>query len=114
METVPPESPRLELLDSARSISPPLLRRVLPLRIFKRSDSECGEPQADFDDRAPRKCSQETDESRGSVPEPPGGERQLTIPKIRGHRNSQHFGSLDDVDESPVPLGRKAYLPEGT
>lgn len=104
-----PEPPRLELLDSTRSISPPVLKRILPLRISKRPDSSCGRPDADLDDQAPRKCSQETDESRDSAPEPPGGERQLTVPKIRGHRNSQLFGSLDEVDESPVPLGRKAY-----
>lgn len=109
METFPPESARLELHESARSISPPMLKRVLPLRIVKRSDSGCGEPDSDLDN-APRQCSQETDESRLSAPEPLGGERQLTLPKIRGHRNSQHIGSLDEVDESPVPLGRKAYV----
>lgn len=89
-----------------------MLKRVLPLRIIKRSESGCGGPDTDLDDRAPRQCSQETDESRGSVPEPFGGEKQLTIPKIRGHRNGQRIGSLDKVDESPVPLGRKAYLSE--
>lgn len=111
MAPSPPESPRLEILESARSISPPVLRYILPLRIVKHSDSGCSRPDPDLDDHAPRKCSQGTDESRGSVPEPPGGERQLTIPKIRGHRNIQYFDSRsDEVDESPVPLGRKAYI----
>lgn len=109
METFPPESARLELHESSRCISPPMLKRVLPLRIVKRSDSGCGEPDSDLDN-APRQCSQETDESRGSALEPLGGEKQLTIPKIRGHRNGQHICSLDEVDESPVPLGRKAYI----
>lgn len=113
MEASPPETSRLELLDTARSISPPLLKRIVPLRIVKRSNSDCGGPDVDLDDHAPRKCSAETDESRGSISEPSGGERELTIPKIRGHRNSQQFGSLDEVDECPVPLDRKAYLSEG-
>lgn len=112
METFPPKSTRLELHKPARSISPPMLKRVLPLRIIKRSESGCSGPDTDLDDYAPRQCSKETDESRGSAPDPFDGEKQLTIPKIRGHRSGQHFGNLNGVDESPVPLGRKAYLSE--
>ncbi|KAJ4389975.1 hypothetical protein N0V93_007448 [Gnomoniopsis smithogilvyi] len=114
METSSPESSRLELFDSARTISPPLLKRILPLRIVKRSDSDYGEPDTDLDDHAPRKCSQETDESRGSVPEPPGGERQLAIPKIRGHRISRQFESFAEIDESHAPLVNKEYFSEAT
>ncbi|KAK7738912.1 hypothetical protein SLS63_002249 [Diaporthe eres] len=83
------------------------MKRVLPLRIVKRSDSTCGD---DADDRPCRRCSQATTESRGSAPESVGGEQQLTVPKVRGSRNGQVFDSLGDVDESPVPLGREAYL----
>lgn len=113
MEASPLESPGLELPHPARPISPPQLKCILPLRIIKRSDSSCGGPDADIDDDAPRKCSRETDESRGSAPEPPGGDMPLTIPKIRGNRTSQIFGSFDAIDESPVPLGRQPYVPKG-
>lgn len=85
----------------------------MPLRIVKRSDSSCGTGRGGVDGRSPRTCSQETDESRGSAPEPPGGGQQLTIPKVRGSRSSRVLGSLDDVDESPVPLGRDPYLLRG-
>lgn len=114
MEASPPDSPRMELLNSSQPSSTPALKHILPLRIVKQSDNSCGGPDIDLDDYAPRKCSQETDESRGSAPDPPGGERQLTVPKIRRNRNSQLFGSLDEVDESHVPpFGRRAYLPKG-
>lgn len=113
METFPTESPRLELLDPATPSRPSSLRHVLPLRIIKRSDSSCGWPSGNTADHAPRSCSQETDGSRGSAPDLPGGQNKLTVPKIRGHRNSQMFGSLDEVDETPVPLGREPYLPIG-
>lgn len=114
METSPPESPRLEFLNSVGPTAPSSLKHVVPLRIVKRSDSSCGVPSGEVGDQTPRKCSHETDESRGSAPEPPGGERKLTVPKIRGHRNSQMFESLDEVDETPVQLGRKPYLAEGS
>lgn len=83
---------------------------MLPLRIVKRSDSICG--IAD-EGHGTRKCSQETDESRGSAPDPLGAEKPLTIPKIRGNRRSQIFGGLAEIDESPVPLGREPYLKKG-
>lgn len=83
------------------------MKRILPLRIVKRSHSSCGD---DADDRPCRRCSQATTESRGSAPESTGGVQQLTVPKVRGSRTSQIFDSLGDVDETPVPLGREAYL----
>lgn len=90
-----------------------MLKRILPLRIIKRSESSLGEQEVEIDDDAPRKCSQETDESRGSAPEPPGGDLPLTVPKIRGSRASQIFGGFDGIDESPVPLGRQPDVPQG-
>lgn len=111
MEAFPPEPPRLELLDPAAPGTPPSLKHILPLRIVKRSDSSCGGHRDNIADQAPRRCSQETDESRGSAPDLLCGQKQLTIPKIRGHRNSQVFGSLDELDGTPVPLSREPYLP---
>lgn len=110
MESHAPDSSQLGLLHSEQSGTSPEMKRVLPLRIVKRSDSTCGD---DADDRLCRRCSQATTESRGSAPESVGGEQQLTVPKVRGSRNSQVFDSLGDVDESPVPLGREAYLRTG-
>lgn len=86
------------------------MRRILPLRIVKRSDSTCDD---DGEERSCRKCSQATTESRGSATDPTGGERQLTVPKVRGSRTSQVFDSLGDVDETPVLLGSEAYLRNG-
>ncbi|KAI3397759.1 hypothetical protein diail_10412 [Diaporthe ilicicola] len=110
MEPHAQDSTRLGLHDAEQSVTPPQLRQVLPLRIVKRSDSTCGD---DADDRPCRKCSQATNESRGSATDSTGGEQQLTVPKVRGSRSSQVFDSLGDVDETPVPLGREAYLRNG-
>ncbi|KAL1861325.1 hypothetical protein Daus18300_009001 [Diaporthe australafricana] len=107
MEPHAPESTQLGLFDAEQSETPPQMRRILPLRIVKRSDSTCGD---DADERPCRKCSQATTESRGSATDPTGLERQLTVPKVRGSRTSQVFDGLGDVDESPVPIGREAYL----
>lgn len=110
MEPAAPEPPRLDLHHPyGPLVTPPPVRRVMPLRIVKRPDGDEG----DDDDGPPRACSRETDGSRGSAPEPPGGGQQLTIPKVRGSRSSRVFGGLDDVDESPVPLGRDPYLLKG-
>lgn len=110
MEPNAPDSTQLGLHDTEQSGPSPELKHILPLRIVKRSESTCGD---DADDRPCRRCSQATTESRGSAPESVGGERQLTVPKVRGSRTSQVFDSLGDVDESPVPLGREAYLRNG-
>lgn len=110
METRAPDPTQLGFHDTEQSITPPELKRVLPLRIVKRSDNACGD---DADDRPCRRCSQATTESRDSAPESIEGERQLTVPKVRGSRTSQVFSSLGDVDETPVPLGREAYLRNG-
>lgn len=110
MESHAPDSTQLGLHNSEQSGTSPEMKRVLPLRIVKRSESTCGD---DADDRPCRRCSQATTESRGSAPESAGGEQQLTVPKVRGSRTSQVFDSLGDVDESPVPLGREAYLRTG-
>lgn len=107
MEAFSSESPRLELLSPAQYSTPPPLRHVLPLRIVKRSDSGSVEPRLDIGHHIPRNCSQETDESRGSAPEPHGGERQLTVPKIRGHRPSHMFESLDELDDISESLDRE-------
>ena len=110
METYAPDSTQPGIHDAEQSSTSPELRRILPLRIVKRSDSTRGD---DADDRPCRKCSQATTESRGSATESTEGERQLTVPKVRGSRTSQVFSSLGDVDETPVPLGREAYLRNG-
>ncbi|KAF3767590.1 hypothetical protein M406DRAFT_328662 [Cryphonectria parasitica EP155] len=89
------------------------MKHVRPLRIVKRPDSVCGVSVGNVDDQASRRSSQETNKSRGSAPDPPGGDRPLTLPKTRGHRNSRLFGNLDNVDETPVPLGRGPYLSKG-
>lgn len=107
MEPNAPESTQLGLHDTEQSSTSPELKRVLPLRIVKRTDSTCDD---DSDESPCRRCSQATIESRGSAPEFAGGDRQLTLPKVRSSRTSQIFDSLGDVDESPVPLDRKAYL----
>ncbi|KAK2613635.1 hypothetical protein N8I77_000535 [Diaporthe amygdali] len=107
MEPHAPDSTQLGLHDAQQSVTPPQLKRILPLRIVKRSDSTCGD---DPDERVCRKCSQATNESRGSATDSAEGERQLTVPKVRASRTSQVFDSLGDVDEAPVPLGREAYL----
>lgn len=109
MEAFAPESPRLELLGPARYNTPPTMRHVLPLRIVKRSDSGSVKSSLDMGHHVPRHCSHGTDESRGSAPEPHGGDRQLTVPKIRGHRHSHMFESLDDLDGTPEPLDRQRY-----
>lgn len=112
MEAPSPESSRLDLLQQTSS---PSLKRVQPLRIVKRrSNSDCGDPEGYSVDLAARQCSHETDESRGSAPEPPGGEMPLTIPKIRGRKSSQILDGLDDVYEEPAPLGHEPYLPRGS
>lgn len=110
MEPYAPESTQLGLHDARQPVKSPKMKHILPLRIVKRSDSTCGD---DSDDRPCRRCSQATTESRGSAPESTGAEQQLTLPKVRGSRNSQIFDSLGDVDESPVPLGREAYIRSG-
>lgn len=110
MEPNAPDSTQLGLHDTEQSGTSPEMKCILPLRIVKRSDSICGD---DGDDRPCRRCSQATTESRGSIPESIGGEQQLTVPKVRGSRTSQIFDSLGDVDETPVPLGREAYLRRG-
>lgn len=110
MESHAPDSTQLGFHDTEQSGTSPELKRILPLRIVKRSDSTCGD---DADDRPCRRCSQSTTESRGSAPDSTEGERQLTLPKVRGSRNSQVYSDLDDVDETPVPLGREAYLRNG-
>lgn len=110
MEPHAPDSTQLGIHDTEQSDKSPQLKRVLPLRIVKRSDSTCGE---DADGRPCRRCSQATTESRGSAVDSTGGEERLTVPKVRGSRTSQVFDSLCDVDESPVPLGREAYLRNG-
>lgn len=110
MEAHAPDSPQLELHDAEKPGASPELKHVLPLRIVKRSGSTSGD---DADDRPCRRCSQATTESRGSAPGSIEDERQLTLPKVRGSRNSQVFSDLGDVDESPVPLGREAYLRKG-
>lgn len=112
MEAFPPESPRLELLGPAQYSTPPPPRDVLPLRIVKRSDSGSLEPSLDIRHPVPRNFSHETDESRGSAPELHGGERQLTVPKIRGHRHSHMFESLDELDDISEPLGRELDAPK--
>lgn len=110
METHAPDSTRLGFHDTEQCGTSPELKRILPLRIVKRSDSTCGD---DTNDRPCRRCSQSTIDSRGSASESMGAERQLTVPKVRGSRTSQLFSDLDDVDETPVPLGREAYLRNG-
>lgn len=112
MEPFSPKSPALGFYHAFKGSSPPALNhaRVLPLRIVKRSESGSSTMSRD---RSMRKCSRETDESRGSAPDPVGNEKQLTVPKIRGNRRSQIFGSLEEIDESPVPLGRKPFLKQG-
>lgn len=111
METFSPESSRLELLQPCMS---PLLKRVQPLRIVKkRSDSTCNGLCDKNDAKAARRCSQETDESRGSAPEPQGSEGQLTVPKIRAHRGSQTFRNLDDTDNVSLLLSHDSYIPKG-
>lgn len=111
METPSPKPPRLDVLQPVPS---PALRRVQPLRIVKRrSTSSCGGAEGYNGDRGARKCSHETDESRGSAPDPPGSETQLTVPKIRGNRSSQLFDGLDDVHEEPAALGREHEAPRG-
>ncbi|KAK7748557.1 hypothetical protein SLS53_000577 [Cytospora paraplurivora] len=110
MESLAPKPSGLDLHHRHGTFTPPPLKRILPLRIMKRPDSCCDLRRHNADDRSPRTCSQETDESCGSAPEPPDGEQQLTIPKIRGSRSSRVFGGLDDVDEDPVPLGREPYV----
>lgn len=111
METPSPEPSRLDVLQSTPS---PTLRGVRPLRIIKRrSNSNCGNLDGYSGDQSARKFSQETEESRGSVPELPDEEKQLMVPKIRGHRNSQIFDPLDDVQEETAPLGHELYTPRG-
>lgn len=110
MEPHAPDSAQLGLHDTEQPDTSPQLKRVLPLRIVKRSNRTCGD---DADDWPCRRFSQATTESRGSAAESTRAEQQLTVPKVRGSRTSQVFDSLGDVDESPVPLGREAYLRNG-
>lgn len=101
----------MELHDTQKTGTSPEIKRIQPLRIVKHSGSTCGD---DADDRPCRRCSQATTESRCSAPESIEDERPLTLPKVRGSRNSQVLADdLGDVDESPVPLGREAYLRKG-
>ncbi len=60
-----------------------------PLHIVKRSWSKLGGRRQ----QGPRRSSADTDESLGSAPDPPGGDRPLTIPKRRGKRGSQIFAT---------------------
>lgn len=111
METISPESPRLDVL---QQISSPSLKSVLPLRIVKRrSNSNCDGSDSYSDSQAARQFSHETDESRGSAPEPPGSEKPLTIPKIRNHRSSQIFDDLDCLQVNPVTVDREPCASRG-
>ena len=110
MEPYAPDSTQLGIHDTEQPGTSPELRRIPPLRIVKRSNSTCGD---DADDHPCRRCSQATTESRGSAVDSNGDERQLTLPKVRSSMTSRVLCGASDVDETPVPLGREAYLRNG-